>query len=135
MPETAHLETLEALSPSESKTLKHCESDLENFRTSYYRAGEALRTIRDQRLYRETHPSFEAYLAEKWNMSRPWAYQLIDAANVRRNLSAVTDTSSSNEFQLRVLTNLDPEDQVQVYTKAKATAPEGRVTATHLQEV
>lgn len=43
-------------------------------------AGEALATIRDERLYRLTHATFEAYCAERWGFSRATAYRMIDAA-------------------------------------------------------
>lgn len=43
-------------------------------------AGEALATIRDERLYRLTHPTFEAYVQERWGFSRATAYRMIDTA-------------------------------------------------------
>lgn len=43
-------------------------------------AGEALATIRDERLYRITHTSFENYVLDRWGFSRATAYRMIDAA-------------------------------------------------------
>ena len=103
MPEIAAPEPLEQLSPSENTRLEHLERVIENFRKSYYKAGAALAEIRNKRLYRATHASFEAYVAERWQLSRPRAYDLIDASRVANNLSAVADVTSTNEFQLRAL--------------------------------
>jgi hypothetical protein len=135
MPQPAEIETdTITLTTQEAKRLAHLESVIERFRKAYYDTGSALREIRDSRLYRLTHDSFESYALEKWGISRPRAYELIGASDVAKNLSAVADISTTNEFQLRTLTTLDPEDQITVYTQAAASAPEGRVTATILQE-
>ena len=134
MPEIAVPEPLEQLSPSENTRLEHLEHIIENFRKSYYKAGAALAEIRDKRLYRATHASFEAYVAERWELSRPRAYDLIDASRVANNLSAVADVSTTNEFQLRALRDLPAEDQIEVYTKAVERAEEGRVTRDLLEE-
>jgi hypothetical protein len=85
--------------------------------------------IRDNRLYREIHGTFEEYCKEKWDISRPRAYQLIKAAEVQDNLSTIVD-KPANEAQARPLTRIkDPDEQREVYQKAVETAPEGKVTA------
>ena len=127
-------EPLEQLSRPENTRLEHLEHIIENFRKSYYKAGAALAEIRDKRLYRATHASFEAYVAERWELSRPRAYDLIDASRVANNLSAVADVATTNEFQLRALRDLPAEDQIEVYTKAVERAGEGRVTRDLLEE-
>ncbi|MBV8279018.1 MAG: hypothetical protein JO170_27670 [Verrucomicrobia bacterium] len=134
MPEITVPEPLEQLLPSENTRLEHLEHIIENFRKSYYKAGAALAEIRNKRLYRATHASFEAYVAERWELSRPRAYDLIDASRVANNLSAVADITTANEFQLRALRDLTAEDQIEVYTKAVERAGEGRVTRDLLEE-
>lgn len=42
--------------------------------------GEALLRIRDRRLYRETHRSFEAFVLDEYGFSRATAYRMIDDA-------------------------------------------------------
>ena len=90
--------------------------------------------IRDKRLYRAKHASFEAYVAERWELSRPRAYDLIDVSHVANNLSAVADVTTTNEFQLRALRDLPAEDQIEVYTKAVERAGGARVTRDLLEE-
>lgn len=54
--------------------------------------GTVLREIRDSELYKTKADTFEAYVAERWAMSRPRAYALIDAAPVLRVMSSIEDT-------------------------------------------
>ena len=48
--------------------------------------GTALSEIKEQRLYRATHRSFEAYCDEKWQLGRSHAYRLVEAAQTVRVL-------------------------------------------------
>lgn len=67
--------------------------------------------IRDERLYRATHDTFEAYCRERWSMSRFRAQQLISAAGVVENLFTTVNIKPTNEAQVRPLTTLSPENQ------------------------
>jgi len=49
-------------------------------------------THRDGRLYQPAYPSFVAYCTQRWELSRPRAYQLMDASTVVSNLSTSGDT-------------------------------------------
>ena len=62
-------------------TLAECEKVVERGLATFVVVGEALARIRDGRLYRESHKTFEAYCDERWGMSRPRAYQFIAAAD------------------------------------------------------
>jgi hypothetical protein len=53
---------------------------------TFLAVGEALITIRDNKLYRGTHDTFEAYCTEKWNITRGRGYQLMDAAKVVKSM-------------------------------------------------
>ena len=68
-------------------------------------------------------------------MSRPRAYQLIEAANVSVNLSTIVDTLPSTESQARPLTRLEPEQQREAWARVIETAQDGKVTAAHVQSV
>lgn len=58
---------------------------------TFVEVGEALLRIRDERLYRETHGSFEEYCRERWGMARKRAYDFIAAAEVTAELSPTGD--------------------------------------------
>lgn len=100
---------------------------------TFVAVGQALLAIRDQRLYRHDYATFEAYCTERWGMSRPRAYQLMEAANVVGHLSTIVDTPlPANEAQARPLTALPPDVQRVIWQEAVATAPNG-ITAAHVQ--
>lgn len=42
------------------------------------RMSAALRDVRDRRLYRETHDSFDGYCQERWGFSGEWANAVIE---------------------------------------------------------
>lgn len=63
-----------------------------------------------------------------------YVYYLLDAAKVERNLCTIVQNPVP-EGQLRPLTKLEPEMQREVWTKAVETAPEGKVTAKHVEQV
>jgi hypothetical protein len=77
------------------------ETALEEARRAFVEAGRALAEIRDQRLYRDTHETFEDYLQDRWGFSRPQGYRLIDAAAVADAVSPIGDVA--NEAQAREL--------------------------------
>ena len=50
--------------------LTECEAVIERGLRTFVEVGEALLRIRDERLYRETHGTFEDYCRERWAMRR-----------------------------------------------------------------
>lgn len=94
------------LSAKERAHLEICESALDVLKLAFWRAGKALRVIRDARLYRETHPSFEAYLDDRWGLSRPYAYNLIDSAPFVEQIVNTPAKDTINERQARELVPL-----------------------------
>jgi hypothetical protein len=89
------------LSDREQADLATCEAALDNLRVAFWAAGKALQVIRDARLYRDTHATFEDYVEQRWDMSRPQAYRLIDAWPLAERLSPMGD--KLNERQVREL--------------------------------
>ncbi len=89
------------LSDREHADLAACEAALDNLRVAFWAAGKALQVIRDARLYRSTHATFEDYVEQRWDVSRSQAYRLIDAWPLAERLSPMGDTL--NERQIREL--------------------------------
>lgn len=104
---------------------------------TFQAVGAALVAIRDGRLYRNSHATFETYCQDRWSISRPQSYRLMAASEVAENLSPLGDTVPplTNERQARALSKLEPEQQREAWVEAVATAPNGVVTAAHVQEV
>jgi DNA modification methylase len=119
------------LSPLERNRLLNLEQVVEQGLDAFVAVGQALLEIRDARLYRETHGSFEAYLDERWGVSRSRGYQLIDAARVTKALSTDVDLEPpANEAQARSLVPLAGDEQAMVEVWRDLRVEHGgRVTA------
>lgn len=130
------------LTTVEQETLHSYEATIERGLTTFYEVGAALMAIKSQKLYRAEFRTFEEYCQKKWNVGHSRAYQLIEAAGIRENLSTTVDESSTtvdvlpaNEHQARALSGLQPEQQRQVWQMAVDTAPGGKVTAQHIKDI
>lgn len=72
---------LEDLSEDEGRRLMELERQIDKAMRSAGRiGGAALLEIRDRKLYRASHRSFEAYCIERLGFSRATAYRMIDVA-------------------------------------------------------
>lgn len=101
---------------------------------TFVEVGKALAEIRDSRLYRKDYATFEDYCADR-DISRPRAYQLMSAAGIAEDLSTRVDTPPTTEKQIRPLSRLEPDERGEAWSEAVATAPNGKVTAKHVEEV
>ena len=125
-----------ALTTSERSRLDECESVIERGLKTFVDVGRALLEIRDSGLYREKYGTFEDYCRERWGVSKMHAYRLMDASSVVANLeSNQLVTFPTNEAQARPLTQLPAEQQAEAWTRAVETAPEGKITAAHVESV
>lgn len=126
-----------ALTDDERTMLAQCERVIERGLATFIEVGEALLTVRDARLYRVSYPTFEDYCRERWELSRPRAYQLIDAAGTVHALSTNVDTPPpANEAQARELAPLakeSPEQAAEAWTEAYNES-DGKPTAKKVRE-
>jgi N6-adenosine-specific RNA methylase IME4 len=124
---------IEAITIEESRRLVELETTIGAGLQTFVEVGEALLEIRDARLYRIEHRTFEAYCREKWGMSRPRVYQLIGASQVTKQVSTIVDKAPSTESQARPLTKLPPEQQAQAWSKAVEMAGGEQPTAKQVE--
>ncbi len=92
---TARSELKIPLSKSEKVALAKAEKNIEAASHALHAqqllVARELRTIRDQKLYRETHSRFGDYVAEKFERTRDWAYKMIAELEVQVGLCSVGD--------------------------------------------
>ncbi len=85
---------------------------------------------------REAYGTFEEYCKEKWNFNLSRARQLISAAEIADNIKSVTSGNEKlKERIVRPMMGLEPEQQREVYERAVERAPEGEVTAKHIDVI
>lgn len=122
---TDGMEIMDPMNEDELVRLDMLEGIIKSNFGAFVDTGLALAEIRDKKLYRQGHLTFEAYCKENLEVGRSKAYQLIDSANVIQNLSTIGgqigEILPMNERQARPLTKLPPEDQVKAWKEVLET--------------
>lgn len=127
------IQAQEALTITEAEQLAALEATIERGLRTFVDVGASLAHIRDGRLYRATHATFEDYCRERWGFARQTAYQYIAASQVAENVRNCGHAVPVTESQARPLTKLQPDAQREVWQLAVDTAPGGKVTAAHVE--
>ncbi|GII59407.1 hypothetical protein Pth03_77960 [Planotetraspora thailandica] len=127
------------LGAQERRDLTTCEAALEHLRLAFWVAGRALQVIRDARLYREAHATFEDYCLDRWSMSRPQAYRLISEWSLAERLLAVSPmgdkVSERHVRELLPVATVHGDDAAELVYATVAQADGVRVTAELLRDV
>jgi hypothetical protein len=107
------------LSKTGARQLATAEQIIERGLGTFIEVGGALALIRDGRLYREQHDTFEAYCRDRWGFTSRRARQLMDAAEIG------TIVPVENEGQARALAPLsdDPEAAQRAWDEANVDGP------------
>jgi hypothetical protein len=123
------------ITPSESVRLIALERVIEKGKNTFVEVGNALSEIRDSRIYRATHATFEDYCRERWQFSKRHCDRMISAGEIAKNLGPIGPKPES-ESQARPLAKLEPEQQPAAWEKAQEIAKEeGKpVTARHVEQ-
>lgn len=96
---------LSALNSAEKEQLNLCETIIEKGYNTFIEVGNALFDIRNNKLYREKHSTFEEYCKQKWQIKRQRAYELMDAASIVNTLSEISD-KKSDEVKVSPIINI-----------------------------
>lgn len=118
--------------------LERLEGIIEKNLQSFYEVGRALIKIRDEQLYSKVRgiENFETYCRKRWDFGKWYAYKIIESTQVMKQLDNCP-IRPATESQARPLVKLkdNPEAQREAWQRAVETAPEGKVTAAHVQKV
>lgn len=123
----------------ERGSLRKYEATIERGIGTFLEVGLALKAIREEKLYREQFQTFEKYVVDRWGMHKSQAYRLIDAAEVKQDLSPIGDKipkakEINKESQLRVLNDVPTEDLETVVSRAAEIAGDEPITAKILEQ-
>lgn len=130
-PAKANMTTALSLTIEQRAELQRCERVIQSGLETFELVGNALLSVRDSKLYRETHDDFEHYCRDKWSMSKRHANRMVGAAEAVANLGPVGPRPTA-ERQVRPLTELQPEQQREAWTAA-VEASDGKPTAKHVE--
>ncbi|MCC5651921.1 hypothetical protein LC609_19295 [Nostoc sp. XA013] len=144
------------LTEEEQRDRLHLERRVER---AFFEAGKALTELRDRRLYRSTHSTFEEYCKDRFGFERRHPYRLIEAAGVVDNLIKMCPNWTQNQIeddpatvhsdqlqilptsegQVRPMTKLEPHEQHEAWLKAVELAggkvPTGRIVKDVVQRI
>jgi len=101
--------------------------------TSFIECGTALAAIRDNKLYRETHSTFEAFVLERWEMTARRARQLMGAASIVAELPSGTAVPLT-ERHARELMPLRDDPEQMAEALAIAQTLHGKLTGDTIAE-
>lgn len=125
---------IQELALAESRTLAECEGVIERGLKTFTEVGNALLQIRDGRLYRESHATFEDYCRERWGFSRIRAHQIIEASAVVQNFEQSGLPAPTVESQARELARVPEPERAQVWAKT-IEHTDGKPTAAAIRQI
>jgi hypothetical protein len=121
-------DSITVLSETEDARLARNETRISQGLASFVEVGEALSDIRDARLYRATHGTFEEYCKDRWSMTRQHVYRMIEAAPIAKCNPQVTSLN-----QARELARVEPARREEVI-RAADIATGGKITAAAIKQ-
>ena len=111
---------------SDMQKLVRCEEIVDKGVRNMLDAADALKEIRDNRLYKERgYSSFDQYLADEWGFGRSYINKIIKSSETRKRLGTLVpdlDSSSLGETLLRELNSVPDEHLEDVIDLASMTA-------------
>jgi len=106
--ESVQVEVVDDLTPDEERQRLFWERKVER---AFYEAGTALKELRDRRLYRSTHKTFEEYCRDRFGYSRRKIDYLISGSEVFENLQTRTIGSQSDGTETRTIGSQSDRDE------------------------
>ena len=127
---------LAPLTPPEMAELEVLKDRVRSGLRTFFDVAAALTEIRDRRLYRQTHRSWDAFVNDEFGMTKQHANRQIIAAAVVGNLGSGTRGSAlpTQEKVIRPLTPLEPKQQRKAWKMAVKKAAGGKITNEIVQE-
>ncbi|GCA81873.1 hypothetical protein [Microcystis aeruginosa] len=107
-PQSVRVELVDDLTPEEERQRLFWERKVER---AFYEAGTALKELRDRRLYRSTHKTFEEYCRDRFGYSRRKMDYLISGSEVFENLQTRTIGSQSDTDETRTIGSQSDTDE------------------------
>jgi DNA adenine methylase len=134
------------LTDQERTTLEKCLEVIHEGMDTFVQVGKAIATIIVEKLYRETHKTFQRYADEVLGITPRRAYQLKDASDVIDNLKQANNCSQengqpaelplpTNENQVRALKKFSPDLQREIWQEALKAAGGKKVTGKVLARI
>lgn len=109
---------VEPLSDAERAELAAIEIAIEDSLRGFEAMASRLKRVRDGRLYRENHVTFEDYCRVKWGFVASRARQIVAGAEATESVTKVTLPAPASERVARVLVPLSETERREVWAEA-----------------
>ena len=140
-PQPAESKDAVVFTPEDKGLLEKQESVIASNIGAFLLIGEALSVIKGRDLQKVSDPNltFDQYCSNKWGFGQAYAYRLISGFECVKHLREVLSLKGvilfpANEAQVRPLTNLSPEEQVEAWSAVLKKAKGGGITAAMVDE-
>lgn len=112
------------LTVEERAELENCVQVVKRGLGSFLEAGEALQRIKSKQLYRQSHPTFEAFAAAEFNLTGRRLAQLIESFEIVKTMKLVSPSlpTPAMEAAVRPLAGLPAAVQVEAFQEAVEAA-------------
>jgi len=123
----------------ERRELQSLEEIIQRSLNTLIESGAALLSIRDKKLWRESHKSFEAYVRDKWDIEKNYANKIIASSETVKKLGTIVPKTPraaeiTREGQLRELSGVPSESLAAVVNQAAKIAGDDTITAKDLRQ-
>jgi hypothetical protein len=95
------LERWRSMIPKSSR-LANLEAVIERGRRTFLEVGNALMTIRDEKLYRVTHATWDGYCRDRWGISGRHGYRQIEATRTAEEMRPMGHTPRTEREARRI---------------------------------
>jgi ribA/ribD-fused uncharacterized protein len=133
-------ELIAPLSKDEKRALEKHEAVIQANVRQFVAVGLALKAIRDEKLYRQTHSSFEAYCMARFDFGGNYGHRLIKSASVVEGMKPELELLPignslvpTTESQVRELLKVPEGDRVKVLKRAAQKTDKKPVSAYWIQ--
>ena len=104
--------------PQRATRLDELETIIHANQHAFIAVAEAFREIKDSRLYRATHSSFDAYCRDRWNLSGSYGYRLSKAG---QHIAKLAPTEPSPPSVRQASQPQPPDDDIDFSEPARPT--------------
>jgi|694.fasta_scaffold111856_5 hypothetical protein len=110
------------MTEAERAELAAAESRIQRGLSGFIDAGAALSLIKDNRLYRDTHATYEGYLRDRWGLGTDYANKLVLAMTIALDLERKGLLPPVRETHAREIGRVQPDHRAKVWGDALAAA-------------
>ena len=122
----------EILIPMTSEEARACVADI---KAGFQNLRRRVLDLYDREGWRALgYTSWRECVVAEFQQSQAYLYRTLSAAQIEKEISPMGEIGIIPERQLRVLAPLEPEERGEVWSKAVETAPNGKLTVSHIEK-